>query len=116
LGRKLSNVGNALETIFGRHSRFFLNFAFASRGDPNISVHRATSQSTPRVLLEKVHLRSGSRDDALSLKWISGNEDWKMKLMEMIDLPLIPSSVPKGWGYEFVDGLLWYEEKNMEGE
>jgi hypothetical protein len=50
--------------------------------------------------LEKVHLRSGSWDDALSLTLIRGNEDWRNKQQDVMDVPLILSPVdlvgPKG--------------------
>jgi hypothetical protein len=69
--------------------------------------------------LEKVHLRSGGWDDALSLTRIRGNEDWRNKQQDVMDVPLILSSVdlvgPKWWKDEFVDGLLWDDKTKMRG-
>jgi hypothetical protein len=60
---------------------------------------------------EDVHLRSGDWDDALApLTRISGNEDWKQKQEEVMDVPLILSP---GATYppEYVDDIMWGDEK-----
>ena len=46
------------------------------------------------VMFENVHLRSGTWDDALApLTQISGNDDWKQKQEEMMDVPIVYSPV-----------------------
>lgn len=68
---------------------------------------------------EKVHLRSESWDGALSLTRIRGNEDWRNKQQDVMDVLLILSSVdlvgPKWWEDELVERLLWDDETKMKG-
>ncbi|KAL9086922.1 MAG: hypothetical protein Q9165_006928 [Trypethelium subeluteriae] len=57
------------------------------------------------VIFENVHLRSGSWDDALApLTQISGNEEWKRKQEEVMDVPIVFS--PAGPVPTKVDCLL----------
>jgi hypothetical protein len=60
---------------------------------------------------EDMHLRSGSWDDALApLTRISGNENWKKKQEEVMDVPLILSPTTT-YPPECVDELMWEDEK-----
>lgn len=62
---------------------------------------------------ENVHLRSGTWDDALApLTRISGNQSWKEKQEEVMDVPLMLSSVEKR---ECIEELMWDDQKRRRG-
>jgi hypothetical protein len=58
---------------------------------------------------ENVHLRSGTWDNALApLTRISGNESWKEKQEEVMDVPLVLSPVE---AQECIDEIMWEDQK-----
>ena len=61
---------------------------------------------------EDVHLRLGTWDDALSpLTRISGNEDWKKKQEEVMDVPLMLSPLAGVVSTDCVAENMWEDEK-----
>ena len=58
---------------------------------------------------ENVHLRSGTWDDALApLTRISGNDSWKEKQEEVMDVPLVLSPVEE---QECIHEVMWEDQK-----
>jgi len=64
---------------------------------------------------ENVRLRSGNWDDALApLTRISGDENWKKKQEEVMDVPLILSPTTT-YPPEYVAEMLWEDERKRRG-
>lgn len=71
-----------------------------------IMVHRKVLREFE---FEDVHLRTGTWDDALEpLTRISGNDSWKQKQEEVMDVPIMLSPVEER---ECIDDIMWDDHK-----